>query len=217
LQVFRVVNVRMVIYFVPEDPEYAIFMGRDKYENEELIKYGFPEDVWFHVDNLSSAHVYIRMKKGVDLKDIPPAVLEDCAQLVKQNSIQGCKQDNVTVIYTLWSNLKKTQGMDVGQVGFHDEKAVFKIKVPKKINMIVNRLNKTRDEREVDLQAEREKRDGEERREKKSQILEQKRIEKEQIDKKKQEQETRSYASLMKTENMKSNRELAVEDDDDFM
>jgi len=43
----------------------------------------------FHVDNLSSAHVYIRMKKGVDLKDIPPAVLEDCAQLVKQNSIQG--------------------------------------------------------------------------------------------------------------------------------
>lgn len=90
------------------------------------------------MDNLSSAHVYIRLKKGQTLKDIPPEVLEDCAQLVKQNSIQGmqslhhldfnawvgCKTDNVTVIYTMWNNLKKTQGMDVGQVGFHDENAV---------------------------------------------------------------------------------------------
>lgn len=38
-----------------------MFMGRDKFENEDLIKYGFPEDVWFHVDNLSSAHVYLRL------------------------------------------------------------------------------------------------------------------------------------------------------------
>jgi len=37
-------------------------MGRDKYENEDLIKYMWPEDVWFHVDDLSSAHVYLRMK-----------------------------------------------------------------------------------------------------------------------------------------------------------
>ncbi len=22
-------------------------MGKDKFENEELIKYGFPEDIWF--------------------------------------------------------------------------------------------------------------------------------------------------------------------------
>lgn len=31
-------------------------MGKDKYENEDLIKYGHPEDCWFHVDDLSSAH-----------------------------------------------------------------------------------------------------------------------------------------------------------------
>lgn len=41
-----------------------MYMGRDKYENEDLIKYGFPEDVWFHVDNLSSAHVYLRLPKA---------------------------------------------------------------------------------------------------------------------------------------------------------
>jgi len=29
------------------DARYKIYMGRDKIENEELIKYGLPEDIWF--------------------------------------------------------------------------------------------------------------------------------------------------------------------------
>ena len=62
---------------------------RDKYENEDLIKYGLPVDVWFHVDGLSSAHVYLRLPDGCKMEDIPADTLEDCAQLVKQNSIQG--------------------------------------------------------------------------------------------------------------------------------
>ena len=33
-------------------PPYLIYMGRDKHENEELIRWGWPEDVWFHVDAL---------------------------------------------------------------------------------------------------------------------------------------------------------------------
>lgn len=44
---------------------------------------------------------------------------------------------------------------------------VFKVKVAKKINMIINRLNKTKEEREVDLAAEREARDASMRQEKK--------------------------------------------------
>ncbi len=66
-------------------------MGKDKYENEDLIKYGWPEDVWFHVDDLSSAHVYLRMKPGMTLDDISEELLLECASLVKANSIQGCK------------------------------------------------------------------------------------------------------------------------------
>lgn len=30
--------------------------------DEELIKWGWPEDVWFHVDKMSSAHVYLRLQ-----------------------------------------------------------------------------------------------------------------------------------------------------------
>ena len=44
----------MVFYFTSNvsDPPTTLFMGRDKYENEDLIKYGWPEDVWFHVDKV---------------------------------------------------------------------------------------------------------------------------------------------------------------------
>ncbi len=59
------------------------------FADEELIKWGWPEDVWFHVDKLSSAHVYLRLNAGQTIDDIPAAVLEDAAQLVKANSIQA--------------------------------------------------------------------------------------------------------------------------------
>jgi hypothetical protein len=41
------------------------------------------------VDNLSSAHVYLRLPKGRTMEDIDAEALEDCAQLVKANSIEG--------------------------------------------------------------------------------------------------------------------------------
>jgi hypothetical protein len=45
--------------------------------------------VYFHADNLSSAHVYLRLQAGQSWQDIPMALLEDCAQLTKANSIEG--------------------------------------------------------------------------------------------------------------------------------
>ncbi|KAI9078764.1 hypothetical protein K1719_039222 [Acacia pycnantha] len=51
----------------------------------------------FHVDKMSSAHVYLRLHKGQTIDDISKGVLEDCAQLVKANSIQGNKVNNVTL------------------------------------------------------------------------------------------------------------------------
>lgn len=96
-----------------------IYMGKDKFENEDLIKYGWPEDVWFHVDDMSSAHVYLRLPEGQTWDDISATALEECCQLVKANSIKGSKTKSVKIVYTPWENLKKTKGMEDGQVGFH--------------------------------------------------------------------------------------------------
>jgi hypothetical protein len=98
---------------------------------------------------------------GKTLDDISPQLLEECCQLVKQNSIQGCKQNNVDIVYTKWSNLKKTADMVTGQIGFHEPKAVRKFKVEKKKSEILNRINKTKREEYPDLAAEREQYDKE--------------------------------------------------------
>lgn len=66
-------------------------MGRDKFENEDMLKYGVEDDIWFHVDALSSAHVYLKLQPGWTFDSIPEAVLTDCVQLVKHNSIEGKK------------------------------------------------------------------------------------------------------------------------------
>lgn len=201
----------MVFYFKarPEAGDYSIYMGLDKHENEELIKYGIPEDIWFHVDKLSSAHVYVRMHKGQTIDDITEPLLEDCAQLVKANSIQGNKTNNLDVVYTPWSNLRKTASMDVGQVGFHNPKNVRTVRVEKRINEIVNRLNKTKVERKPDLKAEREAMNAAERAERKVQLREKKRREElDRLEKEKQA-EIRSYKGLMVADKMTSNKDIA--------
>ena len=73
--------------------------------DEDLIRYAWPQDVWFHVDKLSSAHVYLRMPEGMEWEKIPEKLLTDCAQLVKANSIEGNKKIDQTIIYTPASNL----------------------------------------------------------------------------------------------------------------
>jgi predicted ribosome quality control (RQC) complex YloA/Tae2 family protein len=64
-----------MVYFFKciSDPSIVIYMGKDKFENEDLIKFAWPDrDVWFHVANLSSAHVYLRVPEGTkSIKEIP--------------------------------------------------------------------------------------------------------------------------------------------------
>ena len=71
-------------------PAVPIYMGRDKYENEELIRYGWPEDLWFHVDKHSSARGPAAAARGDDRRraagDRPRVRAADEAQL-----IDGCK------------------------------------------------------------------------------------------------------------------------------
>lgn len=208
----------MVIKFTSTtvDPPALLFMGVDKYENENLIRWGWPEDVWFHVDKVSSAHVYVRLRKGQTIDDMPQALVEDCAQLVKANSIQGNKMNNIDVVYTPWDNLKKTGEMAVGQIGFKDDSKVKKIRVAKRINEIVNRLNKTEKKEDIDYRAEREERDAKERQIAKQRQREVKEKELMEMEAKEQERKIRNYEGMFEPEKMLSNVE-AGNLSDDFM
>ena len=89
--------------------------------------------------------MYARQNKGEKLNDLSEAVIAECAQLAKANSIAGCKQDTVVVVYTKWRNLKKTSAMAPGTVGFHDVSKVRRVTISKD-KSIVNALNRTKRE-----------------------------------------------------------------------
>ncbi|KAL7747269.1 hypothetical protein RI367_007323 [Sorochytrium milnesiophthora] len=254
----------MVLYFTSNvvDPPALIYMGKDKFENEDLIKWGWDVDVWFHVDNLSSAHVYLRLQeckeaavpetpptgspsmarpksagsKGFQQPpkskstapeqqrvycktwdDIPEALLQDLAQLTKANSIDGNKRDGITVIYTPHSNLKKRPGMETGQVSFHNNKLVKKVFVKTRQNDIVNRLNKTKEERAPDLEKEKVDYERKKRTEKRLAEEAQNAEEKARIEEARKEKALRSYDLLFDGAEMKSNAEVGSGSDDDFM
>mmetsp|Transcript_630 Transcript_630/g.1089 ORF Transcript_630/g.1089 Transcript_630/m.1089 type:complete len:215 (+) Transcript_630:239-883(+) len=214
----------MVFYFKTRCGSYTIYMGKDKMENEELIKYGQPEDCWFHVDDLSSAHVYLRLKPGMTMDDIDEDCLLDCCSLVKANSIAGCKKSSVYIVYTRWKNLKKTSSMVDGQVGYHRPENVRRVKTEKN-NIIVRQLEKTKKELYPDLAKEQERRLKEIQVQKKAHRRADEKAKRLVALERAREKEERSYDRIMGEEKMKSNAEMnATEDataaeefEDDFM
>ncbi|CAH0025229.1 unnamed protein product [Clonostachys rhizophaga] len=235
----------MVYYFTSNvvEPSGFIYVGKDKFESqqpslplsylfsiyeltlkvdEDLIKYGWEEDVWyFHVDKLSSAHIYLRMRDGQEWDKLPQELLVDLAQLTKANSIEGNKKDNITIIYTPWANLKKDGSMDVGQVSFKDQRQVKRILVVQRENPIVNRLNKTKVEKKPDFKQEKDDRLRELRKRDQAAQLIRKKEEAKQAKEwqEKKYQKDHAYDELFTEDNMaaSSNQERNADWEDDFM
>jgi len=231
-----------VFFFTCSDPKYVVYMGKDKFENEDLIKYGWPEDIWFHVDKYSSAHVYLRLPPGsVDLAgvkdkgeakqklldamaEVDPKIMNEMAQLTKHNSIEGCKLAEADIVYTPCLNLKKEERMDTGQVGFKDESFRLLMKNVEKDKDIIKFIERSRIERKVDLAGEKAQRDEEERMRRRKFIEEQKRKEKTEKAEHEREKELKSYADLQhleKTSNVGVTKTGSIEEcreiEEDFM
>jgi hypothetical protein len=187
--------------------------------------------------------VYLRLNEGETWDLIPQALLEDCAQLTKANSIEGTlypyqpnkcircptliqiyvgnKKDNIAIIYTPWRNLHKDGSMATGQVSFKDPKLTKKILIPTRTNAIVNRLNKTKVEKFPDLRAEKEEHLKQLRR-KEQKERDERKAEEKSLARERSElkyQKDHAYDDLMSEENvrMSSNQDRASDWEDDFM
>lgn len=139
------------MYFYVSEPEsgmaHQVVVGKDKFENDMLIKYGYRElnYMWFHADKYSSGHVYLKMHPDEkDLADVPQEVINDCLQLCKSESIQGNKLPQCTILYTPWHNLRKNRYMKPGEVSFKSLKYCKRKECFARDNKILNRLSKTR-------------------------------------------------------------------------
>ena len=91
--------------------------------------------------------------------------------------------------------------MDVGTIGFHNEKAVIHVTVEKD-KAEIKRVSKTKTEREADYQAEREERDARERADKKLAARERVAAEKKAMADRKAQEEARSYDRLFEDESI---------------
>lgn len=67
----------------------------------------------------------------------------------------------VDVVYTPWQNLHKRSNMEIGQIGFHDQNQVVKVRGVTRERDIIKRIEKTKTEAYPDLRAQRQARDDE--------------------------------------------------------
>ncbi|EPY39936.1 hypothetical protein AGDE_03992 [Angomonas deanei] len=157
------------------------------------------------------------MPKGKGMDDLSQEMIEECCQLTKQNSIEGCKLNDIRVVYTPWSNLHKTNNMEVGQIGFHKENLRRYFTVEKKDTTILKRLEKTKVEKnDVDFKKLRDERDAEERAAGRAAAQEQARKDKEEKEEHARLAKLRSYDGVLDESKMRKNTG-EVPDEDDFM
>mmetsp|Transcript_18377 Transcript_18377/g.22596 ORF Transcript_18377/g.22596 Transcript_18377/m.22596 type:complete len:235 (-) Transcript_18377:145-849(-) len=224
----------MPYFFKSSDPNFTIYMGIDAEENDLLAKYGWPEDIFFHADKISSAHVYLRTKDNIDhdifksIKNwddfydkllIPKIVIKECLQLCKYNSIQGCKQETCKIFLTPWTNISKIIGTDAGTIHVKKDKLKLIFDVKKK-NKILKQINKTKNKlvvKENWFRKEKDKRDEFEMKkmkklkmDKKKIAIENKKKAKKQKEAERKERELRDYNNIFDLSQATSNKNIGM-------
>lgn len=108
------------------DDKYDFYVGKDNESNDLLtVKFAKPNDLWFHVKDVASAHGILRK---VNLKEnIPNKILEKAAQIIAYNSkLKGSSL--VPVICTSKKYVVKNKNMMPGEVRVLKEEQVLLVK-----------------------------------------------------------------------------------------
>jgi len=106
------------IFITENDKEYQILIGRNKLENEQIIKSSYSNDIWFHLNDYPSCHIVL--KSGDD--NIPKKYLTHIAKMFSLYK-KGLPK-NYKVIYTNIKNIKLTD--EIGAV-FPQNSKIIKI------------------------------------------------------------------------------------------
>lgn len=148
----------MVFLYIIDD--HTIWVGKDKFENEELIHFSQRfvnatgiQLVWYHADKFSSPHAYVRLNDGEI--GVSRRLQSICCQIVKEGSIEGVKQNAIDVVYTPATNLMKTKAMNPGQVSFHQHNQASVVRGVRRDAQVLREVEKAMQEVAMsDLEAE---------------------------------------------------------------
>lgn len=99
---------------------YDMFVGRNDRQNDELVKMGKGNDLWFHIRDFPGSHVLVRAKKGAEF---PRGTIEEAARLAVKFSSRA-KDGKGTVVYTHVKYLRRPKGAKPGAVLITREKTL---------------------------------------------------------------------------------------------
>jgi predicted ribosome quality control (RQC) complex YloA/Tae2 family protein len=95
---------------------FDIYVGTNAKENWDLIDKSEPDDLWFHLEDFPSSHVFVREKLSkisTQIPDYPNQIISIAADYCKSQS-KYKQRDKLKIIYTLVSNIRKDR--DIGSV-----------------------------------------------------------------------------------------------------
>ena len=85
-----------------DNKEYTILIGKNARGNEQIIKMSHQESLWFHFDNISSAHIILQSNGDI----IPKRYINAVAAKLFEYKKSAPRNSNV--IYTQVKNVKLT-------------------------------------------------------------------------------------------------------------
>jgi len=96
------------VLFVKElNREITFYIGENKNENFDVIDLGKPDDLWFHVNNMSSCHVVAILPEDIEKKDLR-YIIKIGAILCKTNTKKLKSLNNIEIIYAQIKHVVKT-------------------------------------------------------------------------------------------------------------
>lgn len=105
-------------------PESVLFtVGQNAADNIDVIRNAFPNDLWFHANEVSSCHVVARIRTGLTKKQIHTIVKYGCA-LCKNHTLKLKKQVHVEFVYTEVKNIDIPDNEPVGTVHTKKQKYI---------------------------------------------------------------------------------------------
>jgi len=86
------------------------FIGKNAYDNFKIIDISNPNDLWFHINNISSCHVIANISEPeyefLTKKQLL-TIIKKGALLCKQNTSKVKEEKKIEIIYTQVKNLVK--------------------------------------------------------------------------------------------------------------
>jgi len=87
--------------------EITFYIGENQNENFDVIDLGNPDDLWFHVNKMSSCQVVAILPEDIEKKDLR-YIIKIGAMLCKSNTNKLKSLNNTEIIYAKIKHVVKT-------------------------------------------------------------------------------------------------------------